>query len=126
MTRSGFIVVLVAVVVACGQSQEVASQSHEARMAGLDARIRTAIGAAACIADTQCKALAFGEKPCGGPAQYLAYSTQATDVLALESLAAQHRTANIESNKVSGRMSNCMVIAEPALACKAGKCVVAD
>jgi hypothetical protein len=124
MTRNGFVVALVACLVACGQSQEVASQSHEARMAGLDMRIRAAIGTAACTADAQCKALAFGEKACGGPAQYLAYSTQGTDVKALESLAAQHRKASVDFNKASGRMSDCMVVVEPALACKAGRCVV--
>ena len=115
---------VIAMVVACAKPEDASSQSLEARIAKLDTDIRTAIGTASCTTDAQCAVIPIGQKACGGPAAYLAYSTQGTDLPALKRLATRHTDASKEFNKTSGRMSDCMVLAEPAAVCRAGRCVI--
>lgn len=75
------------------------------------------IGTASCRDDSQCRALALGSKPCGGPESYVAWSTAATDGRQLEALAARHKDARHARNQRLGLMSDCAVVPEPAVRC---------
>jgi hypothetical protein len=80
------------------------------------------IGPAACSADAQCRTVAVGAKACGGPAAYLAWSTQGTDAARLAALAQRQADAQRREIEASGRRSNCAVVTDPGAACVAARC----
>lgn len=84
--------------------------------------IRQAIGEAACSTSAQCRTLPVGAKACGGPQEYLAWSTSRGDQKALEALAERSKALRQEEIKRSGEMSICMHIPDPGASCVAGTC----
>jgi len=91
----------------------------------LSQELQAAIGTAACTADDQCRSLAVGAKACGGPARYVAWSTQGTDAARVTELASRVTEAQRRENATSGVRSNCAFVADPGAACMAGRCQLA-
>ena len=87
-------------------------------------RIRALVGVPSCSADAQCKTLALGARPCGGPEDYLAYSSTRTPEAELRALADVYRAERHAANSRSGMMSNCRVRLEPGAVCRAGVCTL--
>ncbi|MBI2379181.1 MAG: hypothetical protein HYV16_00265 [Gammaproteobacteria bacterium] len=80
-----------------------------------------AIGAAECQEDRECKAVAVGHKPCGGPSGFKVYSTRGGNAQVIEALAEQERAAAKAAEK-PGMVSDCMLIEPPYVSCRAGHC----
>ncbi len=80
------------------------------------------IGMASCNEGNQCATIAVGDKPCGGPTHYLAYSLPKTDIDGLDSLVVQFNSAEREENIRLGRISDCMIVSEPPVACVQNQC----
>ena len=97
---------------------------HQAAEDDLLARIRGAIGEAKCSSDAQCRTLAIGEKACGGPQSWLAWSTAGTEPAPLQSLASELAALARHRNQLSGRVSNCQYNADPGAVCQARRCVL--
>jgi hypothetical protein len=74
----------------------------------------------------QCRAVAFGSKPCGGPWSYLIYSTLATDSARLSEAVALYNAREAELNRQAGRVSDCRSVAKPALGCVSARCQAAS
>lgn len=89
-------------------------------------QIRSLIGPAACSGDQQCQVLPVGARACGGPASYLAWSSANTDGARLQALAERHKIEQQADNMATGRISTCIAIAPPAVACRAGTCQLTD
>jgi len=89
-------------------------------------QIRSLIGAAECSSDSQCQVLPVGARACGGPASYLAWSSAKTDAAQLQTLAERHKAEQQANNLATGRISTCIAIAPPAVACRAGTCQLTD
>lgn len=94
--------------------------------AGTLGQIRALIGAADCSSDSQCQILPVGARACGGPASYLAWSSAKTDAGQLQALAERHKAEQQADNMAAGRISTCIAIAPPAVACRAGACQLTD
>lgn len=92
--------------------------------AELMAKVRAEIGAASCTATAQCRTVAVGAKACGGPEAYLAWSVTTSREDRLMAAVAAQAEARRRENEQSGRMSDCMMLAEPAARCVAGRCVL--
>lgn len=90
---------------------------------GLLQQIQAEVGSAACDSAQQCKTVAIGHKACGGPESYMAYSTKAGNGARIEQLAAALTAERKARDSASGRMSNCMLVADPGATCSAGRCV---
>jgi len=86
------------------------------------ARIRSLTADATCTEHGQCRTVAIGANPCGGPQEYLPYSLTRTDEKALLELAARHKAERQAQNKASGMMSACRHIPDPGAVCTAGAC----
>jgi hypothetical protein len=86
-------------------------------------RIRSEIGGAPCDHDAQCRTLAVGQKACGGPEAWLAWSTAASDGPRLSALSDESARLARERNARSGMLSNCLYNADPGAQCLAGRCV---
>jgi hypothetical protein len=89
-------------------------------------QIRSLIGTAECSSDSQCQVLPVGARACGGPASYLAWSSAKTDAAQLQALAERHKAEQQADNLATGRISTCIAIAPPAVACRAGTCQLTD
>lgn len=86
------------------------------------ARLRAAVGSAACTDNGQCRTLPVGARACGGPEGYLAYSTAGGKEAALRALAEQHQQEARAANTKSGMISTCQFMPDPGAVCKAGSC----
>ncbi len=94
----------------------------------LQSELKTAIdmeiGQAKCSEDMQCKSLAIGANPCGGPEIYQAYSILDTNVERLTELAAQYKMVRKTLHAKSGTLGACVVIPEPTVQCNNQQCVI--
>ncbi|MBB5205703.1 putative small lipoprotein YifL [Inhella inkyongensis] len=89
------------------------------------AELMQAVGEPRCSADTQCRSLGVGARPCGGPQSYVAVSTLNTDAAVLERLALRHRELVRAEQRQSGRVGTCQVLPDPGAQCgAAGLCVL--
>ena len=70
-----------------------------------------------------CRAVAFGAKPCGGPWEYLVYSDTATEEETLLNKVANYNRLEHDLNIREQTTSDCIYIQEPKLALVEGKCV---
>ena len=105
-------------------SSGAASDPGQAAEAALLARIRGEIGEARCDRDAQCHTLAVGEKACGGPAGYLAWSGPPARGSTLEAWAAELATLQRKRAAASGMMSNCQFLPDPGAVCVQQRCVL--
>lgn len=101
-----------------------AASSPEQAEAALLARIRGEIGEARCSTDAQCHTLALGEKACGGPAGYLAWSGTEARGRQLQAWSAELAMMQRKRAASSGMMSNCMFLADPGAVCVQQRCVL--
>lgn len=92
--------------------------------AALYAQIEAARGDAACDTDDQCHTIGVGHKACGGPEQYLAWSSRRDDGTRLRALVAQHAAARQAEDAKNHMMSTCSMALDPGAACTAGHCVL--
>ena len=87
-------------------------------------QLQAQIGDAACDNSAQCRTLAVGSKPCGGPDRYLPWSTKRTDGVTLGKLAAQYAAARQIENRKSDLMSTCELVTDPGAICQQQRCVL--
>lgn len=92
--------------------------------AALLKQIRAEIGDAPCESDLQCKTLAIGEKDCGGPEYWLAWSTARGDAKVLQAKSLELAALQRRRNEASGARSNCRYMPDPGSMCPASRCVL--
>lgn len=92
--------------------------------AALRRRIEAEINEAPCTTDTQCKTLAVGEKACGGPEGWLAWSVLAGRPDVLHSLSGELAVMQRRRNQRSGMLSDCRHVPDPGAICRAQRCVL--
>ncbi|KKO44802.1 hypothetical protein WG68_13235 [Arsukibacterium ikkense] len=84
------------------------------------------IGDASADDNNQCRVAGFGHKPCGGPAQYIAYSTKnGNEADILSKIAAYNAAAEAENIRL-GRLSDCAVVPKPEVELSGGQCKLVD
>ncbi len=92
--------------------------------AALHKLIRTEVGDASCDADAQCKTLGVGEKDCGGPEYWLAWSSRVSQPEKLQSWSVDMALLQRHRNEASGARSNCRYIPDPGAICVAKRCIL--
>lgn len=86
-------------------------------LAELDREITDLIGAAACEVNEQCRLIALGHKPCGGPATYRAYSSIGTAVVLLETRVTEYNRLAEQDHHETNAISDCALVAAPMVRC---------
>ncbi len=123
-TSTLYAILLGTSIVAC--SGNTSSELDPPAMASLD-ELRTHIAAMieppSCSSTAECRAMAFGAKPCGGPWTYLVYSVTRTDTATLAEWVQRYNAREADLNRKEGRLSDCMLVAEPQPVCVQGQCV---
>ena len=120
------VLMLALIAYACSDSDPVQSAQTEdgarARLAVMRQEVDVLVGDA-CGAIEDCRYVGIGAKPCGGPWEYIIYSTAATDSAALAERLGQYNAFEADMNRRYGYSSDCSVPNEPVLGCEAGRCV---
>jgi hypothetical protein len=96
----------------------------DVRMAKLRADVTALVGTAKCANLVNCRILALGIDPCGGPAEYVAYSWLSTEKAALETKVAEYNFALEDAQKAGTAVGACTALPEPVAACVNSRCVI--
>ena len=81
-------------------------------------------GGVACDTHSQCLTLPVGEKPCGGPQRWLAWSSKGISEADLRRLLAGQMGGTVHAPRRPGERSICAVVPDPGAQCLAGRCVL--
>jgi len=82
------------------------------------------INSFSCTANSNCNYIAFGSKPCGGPWEYLAYSSS-VNFGALQAMVNEYNQMQNKFNIQTGAISDCMVVTAPnTVGCVNGVCTI--
>jgi hypothetical protein len=101
-----------------------AQTSDEEALVSLHQEIMALIGEPRCENIVHCRLLALGSRPCGGPAEYLAYSSIVGRRDVLEAKAYEYGFLQEEVNRTRKVSGNCTVLDKPRLACTNGRCTL--
>ena len=97
-----------------------ANSASSAAPTGMTARtqVQQLIGDAVCTSDADCRTIAVGDKACGGPESYLAWSARQTDPQRLADAAQRYTSERKAQNQQSGMVSNCAFVTDPGARCE--------
>src|SRR3954470_18106717 len=101
-----------------------AGGGDEEALDSLHRQIVALIGEPRCENIVHCRLLALGSRPCGGPAEYFAYSSIVGHREVLEAKAYEYGFLQEELNRARGVSGTCEVLAQPKLACVNGRCTL--
>lgn len=93
-----------------------------ARLERMRAEILQMVADTRCDGPDECRAIAFGSKPCGGPWTYLIYSKARVDSALLAQKVAAYNAFEDEINRKYARTSDCGVPPRPEPGCIDGHC----
>lgn len=79
-----------------------------------------------CRETAECKILAVGSRACGGPEQYLAYSTTNTDEKLLAITNDRYTKLKQQQQQRLGLRSTCQMLPEPLAQCKLRQCSLVE
>lgn len=113
-------VVLIAVL-SC-LSSVTASAETKSDLQQLRLAIDVAIGHPRATSVGQCRVIALGVKPCGGPREYLVYSVEATEDQTLRDLVEQYNRCEQQKTERLGLMSDCEYVKQPRVVLRQGRC----
>ena len=81
------------------------------------------VGGAECETVADCRFIGLGDKPCGGPWEFLVYSVTQTDSVELADVVAEYNALEQSINQKHGYGSDCSVPNEPTLGVADRRCV---
>jgi hypothetical protein len=105
---------------ACGLAlgtSALAADPDRDELDALRAELLKLIGPATCTNLVHCRALALGTRPCGGPAEYLPYSSFGNNRDALEAKAMEYTILHEEVQRKENAVGACVVLPAPRLQC---------
>ena len=94
-------------------------QERLSKMEDLIEELRTP---AVCSGDSDCLALPYGDKPCGGPRKYIAASAATEDFSRLIPALCVYNSFDEVVNRRYHYVSDCMIVGKPAVECINGYC----
>lgn len=107
----------------CDDQKNMTCEDRGSQLKELGLKIQNLADASICNENFECRSIAFGSKPCGGPWSYLAYSTS-IDTLALTKFVDAYNKHEKLLNDECGRMSDCAIVNPPQrLECENNKCI---
>ena len=109
--------------IACRNGDELNEDQDRRLLQAMETEIDELIGIPDCNQGQDCRAIAFGTKPCGGPWNYKVYSVAELDTVHLADLVAEYNRFNEILNRRHGWASDCMFVSEPRVTCLDGRCV---
>ena len=117
---------LLAFIVSCS-NKSITSQTEDLNeLNNLKTEIDQLVATGVCEDNSTCDYIAFGSKACGGPINYLVYSTS-INVDLLKQKVTTYNQLQSEYNKKWNVFSDCMAVMPPtSITCVDGKCTAVD
>ena len=107
----------------CDDDNSSTQEEERAELATLKSEIEALANTSTCNESTECKSIAFGSKPCGGPWSYLIYSTS-IDTQKLEEMVNNYNQTEDKFNEKYGIASDCSLASPPtSINCENNTCV---
>ena len=111
--------------------------SHQARadmiepynlttLVALETEIKSMTQNLSCETDTDCHAIGYGDKPCGGFKSFLIYSSPHADEDKLIDLVQQYNDEDHRRNMSLGMTSTCDILLEPTVSCQSRQCLAVE
>lgn len=88
----------------------------------LSREINTLVGNAQCATALDCRSIAFGHKPCGGPSSFLAYSVLTTDSQQLAPKVEEFNELARTFDSLHGYASDCSLVMPQPVECVNNQC----
>ena len=114
------IAVLMSLTQSCSQAN---NEKPNAAPQDLYAQIQQTANIEGCSTSADCGLLPIGNKPCGGPEAYMAYSKTNSDVAALEKMAQQYTEQRRQYNKDNQIIGTCQITPKPSVSCIRNQCM---
>lgn len=108
------------------QATDIKNENKTVSRAAIQAantQLKTLTENTSCDSSTQCRVLPVGSRACGGPSNYLIYSTKHSNNEDVEKLAKHITSLESQFNAQTGMMSICQHLTAPATQCSDNKCV---
>ena len=99
-------------------------EGDRAKLAEMRREIDALIGDAESASIEDCRYMGLGDKPCGGPWEYVIYSVSSTDSTALAERVTAYNAFEGEMNRRYMYISDCMYEMPPVLVYRDGRCLV--
>ncbi|WP_242131099.1 hypothetical protein [Aestuariivivens marinum] len=107
----------------CDDDAPLTQEQELAQLQDFKSEIEAMVNLSICNETTECKFIAFGSKPCGGPWSYLIYSTS-IDVSALEAMVQDYNAKEQAYNQRWNVASDCALVQQPSsITCENNTCV---
>ena len=115
-------IAIMAIVFGCSNNSATSQEEERQHLAELKLEIEQLVSEGTCSNEKECDFIAFGSKPCGGPWNYLVYTTT-IDVKLLKEKVAIYNSKELAFNNKWGIASDCMAVLPPIKAeCIDGSC----
>ena len=102
------------------------ASSDEQALKAVRGEIVSLIGEPRCANLVHCRVLALGASPCGGPSEYLAFSSLNANRETLEAKAYEYSFLEEEVNRSKTAVGSCEVLPQPRAACVDGRCTLSS
>lgn len=107
----------------CEDNRDSTFEEDQQELIALKQNIEDLVSTSVCNENTECKFIAFGSKPCGGPWKYLVYSTS-IDETNLKTLVVNYNKKEAAYNQKWGIVSDCAMVNPPvSTSCENNTCV---
>lgn len=107
----------------CNDVENMSCEEKRSKLNEMKITIENLAETSVCNENFECRYLALGSKPCGGPWGYLVYSTS-IDTLKLTKLVENYNQLEKMMNTDCGLMSDCSMVMPPQqLTCENNKCI---
>lgn len=107
-----------------GDERAASASSDEQALTAVRAAIVSLIGEPRCANLVHCRVLALGARPCGGPSEYLAYSSLTANRETIEAKAYEYSFLEEEVNRSKTAVGSCEVLTPPRATCVDGHCTL--
>ncbi len=121
------VIALIAILWSC-ENDESEALDIRAQMEVLEKEIKSIVktecSSVNCdeVTSCGCSTMGYGKKPCGGPWQYVVYSSSSTNDALLQSKIEEYNELNQLLNEKEGLVSDCALEHRPLVECFEGHC----
>ena len=124
--RAGGLILALTPAFVLGDEMASSASSDEQALKAVRSEIVRLIGEPRCANLVHCRVLALGARPCGGPSEYLAYSSLTANRETLEAKAYEYSFLEEEVNRSKGAVGSCEVLPPPRATCVDGRCTLSS
>jgi hypothetical protein len=124
--RAAGLMLVLTLALALGEDVAASASSDEQALKDVRSEIVSLIGEPRCANLVHCRVLALGARPCGGPSEYLAFSSLTAKREILEAKAYEYSFLEEEVNRSKAAVGSCEVLPPPHATCVDGRCTLSS